>query len=289
MVPADSRRISRAPRYSGSHYASDGFVYRPVTVCGASFQRLPLAIFLATSWSYNPVAASTATVWAPPRSLATTCGIMFYFLLLWVLRCFSSPRSPPPCGWQASSLPGCPIRTPPDQRSFAPPRGFSQLIASFVASESQGIHRLPLLTFSPPHLTCGLMYLKLALLDFFFYSFSLLLMSNMSKILFFSWRFRIRSGRTALSVHLLLYITRLVQAIPSLSLDLPSDHKTEPTLQKGGVPAAPSGTATLLRLSPSHQFYPRPILAVTDFRYPRLPWLDGRCVQGPGTYSPRHG
>jgi len=45
----------------------------------------------------------------------------------------------------------------------------------------------------------------------------------------------------------------------------------------------------LLRLSPSHQFYLRPLLAVTDFRYPRLPWLDGRCVQGPGTYSPRHG
>ena len=67
--------------------------------------------------------------------------------------------------------------------------------------------------------------------------------------------------------------------------------KAEPStqLQKGGVPAAPSGTATLLRLSPSYQFYPRPLLAVTDFRYPRLPWLDGRCVQGPGTYSPRHG
>ena len=78
---------------------------------------------------------------------------------------------------------GLPHSDTPDQRSFAPPRGFSQLIASFVASESQGIHRLPLLTFSPPHLTCGLMYLKLALLDFFFYSFSLLLMSNMSKIL----------------------------------------------------------------------------------------------------------
>ena len=62
-----------------------------------------------------------------------------------------------------------------------------------------------------------------------------------------------------------------------------------PGLQKGGVPATPSGTATLLRLNPSHQFYPRPLLAVTDFRYPRLPWFDGRCVQGPGTYSPRHG
>ena len=60
-------------------------------------------------------------------------------------------------------------------------------------------------------------------------------------------------------------------------------------LQKGGVPAAPSGTATLLRLSPNHLFHPRPTLAVTDFRRPRLSWLDGRCVQGPGTYSPRHG
>ena len=63
----------------------------------------------------------------------------------------------------------------------------------------------------------------------------------------------------------------------------------ENSLQKGGVPAAPSGTATLLRLSPNHQFYPRAPLAVTDFRHPRLSWLDGRCVQGPGTYSPRHG
>ena len=70
-------------------------------------------------------------------------------------------------------------------------------------------------------------------------------------------------------------------------------YKWKPTfsvsLQKGGVPAAPSGTATLLRLSPNYQFHPRTLLAVTYFRYPRLSWLDGRCVQGPGTYSPRHG
>ena len=59
-------------------------------------------------------------------------------------------------------------------------------------------------------------------------------------------------------------------------------------LQKGGIPATPSGTATLLRLSPSYQFYPRTLLAVTHFRHPQLPWLDGRCVQGPGTYSPQH-
>ncbi len=59
-------------------------------------------------------------------------------------------------------------------------------------------------------------------------------------------------------------------------------------LQKGGVPAAPSGTATLLRLSPNHRFYSRRRLAATDFKYSQLSWLDGRCVQGPGTYSPRH-
>ena len=81
-----------------------------------------------------------------------------------------------------------------------------------------------------------------------------------------------------------------------INKQVPVVQKTEPlkvydttSLQKGGVPAAPSGTATLLRLSPSHRFYPRASLAVTHFRYPRLPWLDGRCVQGPGTYSPRHG
>ena len=26
----------------------------------------------------------------------------------------------------------------------------------------------------------------------------------------------------------------------------------------------------------------------TDFGHSQLPWRDGRCVQGPGTYSPRH-
>eukprot|EP00541_Cyclophora_tenuis_P013436 CAMPEP_0116569756 /NCGR_PEP_ID=MMETSP0397-20121206/16509_1 /TAXON_ID=216820 /ORGANISM="Cyclophora tenuis, Strain ECT3854" /LENGTH=35 /DNA_ID= /DNA_START= /DNA_END= /DNA_ORIENTATION= len=33
---------------------------------------------------------------------------------------------------------GCPIRKSADQRLCAPPRGFSQLAASFIASESLG-------------------------------------------------------------------------------------------------------------------------------------------------------
>ena len=47
----------------------------------------------------------------------------------------------------ASQRMGCPIRISTDQRLFAPPRGFSQLITSFFASESQGIPRTLLVTF----------------------------------------------------------------------------------------------------------------------------------------------
>ena len=93
MVPADSHRIPRVPRYSGYHYASSCFEYRTVTVYGQSFQAVLLTRFLATPWSYNPTHAVTCVVWALPRSLATTGGITFCFLLLRVMRCFSSPRS----------------------------------------------------------------------------------------------------------------------------------------------------------------------------------------------------
>ena len=39
-----------------------------------------------------------------------------------------------------------------------------------------------------------------------------------------------------------------------------SEPKVRTTLQKGGVPATPSGTATLLRLSPSRWFNPKQLL-----------------------------
>ena len=68
----------------------------------------------------------------------------FCFLLLGVLRCFSSPRSPHPQGMvPAPLLVGFPIRKSPDQVVFADPRGLSQLITSFLASMSQGIHPSP--------------------------------------------------------------------------------------------------------------------------------------------------
>ena len=42
MVPADSRRIPRAPRYSGYRYAMFCFVYRTFTSYGCSFQNILL-------------------------------------------------------------------------------------------------------------------------------------------------------------------------------------------------------------------------------------------------------
>ena len=42
---------------------------------------------------------------------------------------------------------GCPIRKSAGQGLFAPNRGLSQLITSFIASVSQGIRHAPFLTF----------------------------------------------------------------------------------------------------------------------------------------------
>ena len=55
------------------------FGYGAVTRYGADFQQLRLRFMRATSWSYNPAMAGTMTVWATPRSLATTWGIIVIF------------------------------------------------------------------------------------------------------------------------------------------------------------------------------------------------------------------
>ena len=55
-------------------------------------------------------------------------------------------------------------------------------------------------------------------------------------------------------------------------------------LQKGGVPAAPSGTATLLRLSPNHRLYPRAPLAKARERIHRAV-ADARLLANPASWS----
>ena len=64
-----------------------------------------------------------ARVWAPPRSLAATEGILSFPR---GTEMFQFPRCPPGlAGCPAVRWAGCPIRTSPDRRLPAPPRGVS--------------------------------------------------------------------------------------------------------------------------------------------------------------------
>ena len=81
-------------------------------------------------------------------------GNRCFFLFLRLLRCFSSPGSPPHtimplpalfmCGCMRFPHAGFPIQTPMALWVFAPPHGFSQLVASFFGSWCQGIRPVPL-------------------------------------------------------------------------------------------------------------------------------------------------
>ena len=67
-----------------------------------------------------------------------------WFLFQILLRCFSSDRSPrTPIWFNARYMDivhvGCPIRKSTDRWIFAPSRGLSQLITSFIGSWCQGI------------------------------------------------------------------------------------------------------------------------------------------------------
>ena len=71
-VPGPTQGPRRAVR--------SGFAYGAVTRCGPTFQSVRLAF--SSSWrrSYNPARRiATPAVWALPRSLATTCGIIVIF------------------------------------------------------------------------------------------------------------------------------------------------------------------------------------------------------------------
>ena len=132
------------------------FVYGTITRYGPTFQKGSTTHTESTLWSYNPGAAETEPVWAVPSSLATTRGITTCFLFLQVLRCFSSLGLLPLQGDWSSTSRVAPFGDPRITGYYAPPRGLSQPIASFIASESQGIHRTPLVTFrSAQDLNCS--------------------------------------------------------------------------------------------------------------------------------------
>ena len=127
------------------------FAYGAVTRCGPAFQRLRLTFSGPFSdGPTTPVGAETPPVWALARSLATTGAIIGLFSFPPGTEMFQFPGLASLQRGCRISPAGCPIRTSADRWVFAPTRGFSQLVTSFVASESLGILHVP---FSPFFLT----------------------------------------------------------------------------------------------------------------------------------------
>ena len=92
MVPAHSHKVSRVSWYSGSCLPPSAFGYGPLTLSGGPFQGLLLtsSVLLAvrTPGCTHPGLGSSAFA---RRYLRNRC----FFLFLRLLRCFSSPGSPP--------------------------------------------------------------------------------------------------------------------------------------------------------------------------------------------------
>ena len=89
MVPADSRRIPRVPRYSGGRCTARLFAYRTITFCGATFQYASAQDGTCDCHgSYNPDGLGSSPF------ARHYWGNHCYFLFLEVLRCFSSLRLP---------------------------------------------------------------------------------------------------------------------------------------------------------------------------------------------------
>ena len=143
MVPAASGWVPRAPPYSGSrcfpsalrlrgsHPLRPAFPCRsaalPFFFCGPDYPLLRVRL------------ASSGFAYATP-------GITFVLFFLRVLRCFTSPGSPPFRDASPLRDAGFPIRTPPDPRSPTAPRRVSPFDASFFSGTCLGIRRTPFLS-----------------------------------------------------------------------------------------------------------------------------------------------
>ena len=164
MVPADSQQIPRARCYSGkntNNTTTHTFTYRThhllrctipdasADMCASRLQLAACNICAPQHRTRNPCQVSHA------HGLASSAIARHYtrnhncFLLLRVLRCFTSPRQPPhrlcihlrvtPHNWCWVS----PFGHPRINALLATPRGITQPHTSFIGSACQGIHHTP--------------------------------------------------------------------------------------------------------------------------------------------------
>ena len=137
---------------------SSGPALLRITLCGLPMPGTQLSCSAACLSRHVPLSSDLQRR-GPTTPLGSSAFARRYlrnhccFLFLRVLRCFSSPGWPL-SRWRAFRAPGSPIRKSADLRAFAPPRGLSQLVTSFFASESLGIPRAPLIDFLVSSFNC---------------------------------------------------------------------------------------------------------------------------------------
>ena len=143
MVLAYSDRIPRVPPYSGYSLPLNNFNYGAFTLSRCAFQHYS-SIVLCGLWSPSPRTYYYVRFGLFRFRSPLLSESLLYFLFLRVIRCFSSPGSPVTTIYSLqhnvtlltlSSL----IRISADRGSFAAPRSFSQLVASFFGAMYQGI------------------------------------------------------------------------------------------------------------------------------------------------------
>ena len=120
------------------------YLYGTITLFGSDFQRI-LIHYTTNSVVLQPQSCRNKTGLGYSAFARRYLRNHYCFLLLRVLRCFSSPGLPHKW-YYVFNIVGCPIRKSTDQCLCAAPRSISQLIASFIASVSLGIRRTPLIT-----------------------------------------------------------------------------------------------------------------------------------------------
>ena len=91
MVPAYSYEISRVSHYSGYYLPNLVFIYQTFTIYGLVSQLILLTSFDGLC-SPNPYHITTIGLGSSSFARHYSRN-RFFFLFLWVLRCFSSPRS----------------------------------------------------------------------------------------------------------------------------------------------------------------------------------------------------
>ena len=120
--------------------------YGTITPCGPSFQTVQLtAVSIIGVLQPQSMTGLGSSPFARRYS-----GNRFFFPLLRVLRCFSSPGLPLICyaftHQQHLAMLGSPIRISSVRRLLTAPQSISVLVPSFIGSWYQGIHRAPFIT-----------------------------------------------------------------------------------------------------------------------------------------------